>query len=226
MISLTAPKSVLKSKTVWANLLGLVLALVQELGTGWAVEPEWYVGIMTVLNLVLRLVTSQPVRLRTPDDPEIPAAPRHVRRQLARDLASSVTRNANLLLAALLLPVLLTFACAGAEINCPSAGMVLRDSPTPGLTRLVFQCGDVDVATRDVNLGDLAGIEICEDPTLSLEPAGEGKTAIVVTCSGVDLARFVLDTGTIFHVDPTGTPLRVRPVVVVPGECEEATDAR
>ena len=45
-----------KSKTIWINLIGLV-ALVSQTQTGFVIDAEAQVGILAVVNLVLRMIT-------------------------------------------------------------------------------------------------------------------------------------------------------------------------
>lgn len=47
-----------KSKTVWVNVLTLV-ALLAQTQTGFIVSPDEQIGILAVINLILRIVTSQ-----------------------------------------------------------------------------------------------------------------------------------------------------------------------
>lgn len=61
-------KSIFKSKTVWANLIGGAIALVTALSNSDLVvqNPElaaYFTTGMAVLNLVLRLVTKEPVKV-------------------------------------------------------------------------------------------------------------------------------------------------------------------
>ena len=61
-------KSIFKSKTVWANLIGGAVALVTALSNSELVanNPEWaayFTTGMAVLNLLLRLVTKDPVKV-------------------------------------------------------------------------------------------------------------------------------------------------------------------
>lgn len=46
------------SKVLWANAI-LIIALIVEANTGEVLTPEMQVAILGVVNIVLRLVTSQ-----------------------------------------------------------------------------------------------------------------------------------------------------------------------
>lgn len=57
-------KNYLKSKTLWANMLALVLIVAQLFGIVPAViDPEKQAGLLAILNLILRLITKQPISL-------------------------------------------------------------------------------------------------------------------------------------------------------------------
>lgn len=65
-------KSIYKSKTYWYNKATVVLAVLMALATHYGVEPDAQVlemttatllGITPVINIILRLVTKQPVKL-------------------------------------------------------------------------------------------------------------------------------------------------------------------
>jgi len=60
MTESTTGKSIFKSKTLWANLIA-VLAMFAQNSYGVAIEPETQVSILAVVNVVLRLVTKEPV---------------------------------------------------------------------------------------------------------------------------------------------------------------------
>ncbi len=57
-----------RSKTLWINLVagGALLAQSQF---GFVISPEVQGAILTVINLVLRLITNEPVGLRDASDP-------------------------------------------------------------------------------------------------------------------------------------------------------------
>lgn len=48
------------SKTLWVNILAVVVLLLQ-VQFGFVVEPEEQVGILAVINLILRVFTDQSV---------------------------------------------------------------------------------------------------------------------------------------------------------------------
>lgn len=50
-----------ESKTMWANLVGGVIVLLEYVGTINVVDPEVLAGVLIVVNIVLRVVTSQPI---------------------------------------------------------------------------------------------------------------------------------------------------------------------
>lgn len=60
-------KSVFRSKTFWFNLLALAVLVANEFGFGeFQADPNlesYALVIVTVVNIVLRLVTKQPVKL-------------------------------------------------------------------------------------------------------------------------------------------------------------------
>ena len=45
------------SKTLWVNAIAFVALLVQQFGAGFIIDAETQVGILAVLNVLLRLVT-------------------------------------------------------------------------------------------------------------------------------------------------------------------------
>jgi uncharacterized membrane protein len=49
-------KEFYKSKTLWVNLIAFV-ALVAQIIFGFAIDAETQVGLLAVINLILRLVT-------------------------------------------------------------------------------------------------------------------------------------------------------------------------
>lgn len=51
-----------RSKTLWVNIVAGAVLLVQT-QTGFAVDPEIQAGFLALVNLVLRLVTKEPVGL-------------------------------------------------------------------------------------------------------------------------------------------------------------------
>lgn len=50
-----------KSKTVWINVIMLV-ALLAQTQTGFVVSADEQMGILAVINLILRIVTTQGLR--------------------------------------------------------------------------------------------------------------------------------------------------------------------
>jgi len=52
-----------QSLTLWTNLVGLLIVVLQYLGTINLIDPDTLATILGVLNIVLRLKTSQPVKL-------------------------------------------------------------------------------------------------------------------------------------------------------------------
>mgnify|MGYP001575109014 FL=1 len=55
------PKSWYLSRTLWVNAIAFVALVVQSLGTGFVIGAEEQVGILAVLNIILRLITKQPI---------------------------------------------------------------------------------------------------------------------------------------------------------------------
>ena len=55
-------KSILLSKTLWINLIAIAALVIQHF-TGYALPPEYQVQALAAINIVLRLVTKQPVSL-------------------------------------------------------------------------------------------------------------------------------------------------------------------
>ncbi len=49
-----------QSKTFWVNLIAIV-ALVLQQYTGYVITPEKQVAILSVINVVLRFVTKEPI---------------------------------------------------------------------------------------------------------------------------------------------------------------------
>jgi hypothetical protein len=60
MADQTESKSTLVSKTFWINVLALVATLVQT-QTGFLIDGELQLSLLAVINLILRLITKQPV---------------------------------------------------------------------------------------------------------------------------------------------------------------------
>ena len=57
-------KSPLYSKTLWVNLIAVVAMFFQS-QTGMVIDPEYQVAILSVVNLILRLVTREPVNWKS-----------------------------------------------------------------------------------------------------------------------------------------------------------------
>jgi hypothetical protein len=63
-------KSVIESKTMWVNVISLVVAVLQLSEVVTIVPPEWNGALAAVLaaaNMILRFLTTQPVIMATPD---------------------------------------------------------------------------------------------------------------------------------------------------------------
>lgn len=52
-----------ESKTFWTNIIALVAIIIQA-HTGFVISPAEQAGILTVINMILRAVTSEPVGFR------------------------------------------------------------------------------------------------------------------------------------------------------------------
>ncbi len=52
-----------RSKTLWINIVAGGVLLLQT-QTGFAIDPEVQAGILALVNLVLRLITKEPVGLK------------------------------------------------------------------------------------------------------------------------------------------------------------------
>jgi uncharacterized membrane protein len=53
-----------RSKTLWVNVVAGIALLVQSRQYGFVIDAEVQVAILTVINLVLRVITKEPVGLR------------------------------------------------------------------------------------------------------------------------------------------------------------------
>jgi len=53
-------KKIWTSKIVWVNVIACVLAVIQS-QTGWVAPPETQGAVLTLVNVLLRAVTNQPV---------------------------------------------------------------------------------------------------------------------------------------------------------------------
>jgi hypothetical protein len=117
-------KSFLSSKVLWVNLLAiLALALSTffdvDLGAGWEAP------VLAVVNMILRLVTKQPVGWSDDPDKADPA-----------DGAPTASAGA---LVAVVLGASLLSGCAGLKV-CDEAAIVLRDVDTSSKTTVAVTC--------------------------------------------------------------------------------------
>lgn len=55
-------KSILGSKTFWINLIALI-ALIVQTQFGFVIGAEEQIAIIAVINLVLRVVTKEPIEM-------------------------------------------------------------------------------------------------------------------------------------------------------------------
>ena len=70
-------KSIFTSKTFWFNTLS-ILAVVLATMAGWEElksDAPYLMALVNVINIVLRLITKQPVTILPPDKPEEPKPP-------------------------------------------------------------------------------------------------------------------------------------------------------
>ncbi len=50
-----------QSKTIWLQVLAVIIAGIQALqGAAW-LNPEYQIAILAVLNIIVRLITNQPI---------------------------------------------------------------------------------------------------------------------------------------------------------------------
>lgn len=57
-------KSIISSKTFWANLIAIALLILPNLiDMGFEIDPKWIALIMAILNIVLRMITKKAVGL-------------------------------------------------------------------------------------------------------------------------------------------------------------------
>jgi hypothetical protein len=54
-------KSLLMSKTVWANIIAVIVMLVNRT-YGYNISPEVEIQVLAVINIILRKITNEPVR--------------------------------------------------------------------------------------------------------------------------------------------------------------------
>ena len=55
-------KSIFKSKTLWVNII--VVAILGFLGVEIGVDPQLEIALLGLVNIGLRLITKEPVRLK------------------------------------------------------------------------------------------------------------------------------------------------------------------
>ncbi len=58
------PKKWYESKTLWFNILALVVAIAAAFGYTGELPPEWSIfvpAIVAIINIALRIVTHQPI---------------------------------------------------------------------------------------------------------------------------------------------------------------------
>ena len=65
-MKLKTAKTIFKSKTFWLNLVAALLALGDQLAGTGLIPLEYLTPAMAILNIVLRLITHQPVTIGTP----------------------------------------------------------------------------------------------------------------------------------------------------------------
>jgi len=53
-------KSLFRSKTFWVNTLAFAAMFAQG-WKGWVISPESQIGLLTVINVILRLVTKEQI---------------------------------------------------------------------------------------------------------------------------------------------------------------------
>ena len=57
------------SKTIWLQVIAAIIGGIQALqGAAWF-NPEYQVAILAVLNIIVRLITKQPIGKTTPTPP-------------------------------------------------------------------------------------------------------------------------------------------------------------
>jgi len=52
------PKPFYMSKTLWVNAIAIIVAVVASV-TGYDVDPEAQVGVLALVNMILRVITKQ-----------------------------------------------------------------------------------------------------------------------------------------------------------------------
>lgn len=53
-------KHVLKSKTIWVNVIALLAIIIQK-NSGFELSPDLQMELLTIVNIILRLVTSEKI---------------------------------------------------------------------------------------------------------------------------------------------------------------------
>lgn len=72
-------KNILESKTFWLNALTLVAAILVELSTIElpGIDPKWVIMALTIVNIIIRLYTTQPVTVLPQGDAPPTVPPRN-----------------------------------------------------------------------------------------------------------------------------------------------------
>ena len=58
------------SKTIWVNVIAFIVLIAQS-RFGFIINAEEQIGLLAVINLILRIITDQPLR-GLPKEPESP----------------------------------------------------------------------------------------------------------------------------------------------------------
>lgn len=62
-------KSIFLSKTFWVNVLSILVTVFnQDFLTGLGLSPQYQIIVLGVINLILRLITTQPVEILPSED--------------------------------------------------------------------------------------------------------------------------------------------------------------
>ncbi len=61
-VAVAQAKSILQSKTVWLNVLGILIMIVNELA-GKMIPTEYAALALAILNIIVRFLTKQPLTL-------------------------------------------------------------------------------------------------------------------------------------------------------------------
>lgn len=158
------------SKTLWLNLIA-VIALVVQTQTEFVIDPETQGGILSVINLILRLVTKQPLEWVKPaDDAGSDDQPHFIPPGTA-----GFVRLPLLFLVAL---VMATLVAGCATTGTPAA----KDTPlqTAGKSLLAVQTSIVTAARVTDNL--------CKAGTLNKATCAQAKIAYEKTKPAYDMA--------------------------------------